>query len=226
MIEELTDLAMIDGSQVADNASVLIIKNNIKLISKVFFLHQFEIDPTLGIPIIVFDSIRRLSRRYILQKAIQSPAYCDSFRLRSSQQVRFPSLHSAYASRFSSYTVMSSVDSLQQIDVMDAGNQISLLSYLLHTYFLFPDNQANESLLIEMLASNVLVSDAVINHTRSSGKYLLQIFAKAIFAKNPDGEINRNFVRASDIYLLCCKVGIEKRNVRDSKIPPFSKRYP
>ena len=36
MIEELTDLAMIDGSQVADNASVLIIKNNIKLISKVF----------------------------------------------------------------------------------------------------------------------------------------------------------------------------------------------
>lgn len=105
---------------------------------------------------------------------------------------------------------MSSVDSLQQIDVMDAGNQISLLSYLLHTYFLFPDNQANESLLIEMLASNVLVSDAVINHTRSSGKYLLQIFAKAIFAKNSDGEINRNFVRASDIYLLCCKVGLKR----------------
>ena len=182
MIEELTDLAMIDGSQVADNASVLIIKNNIKLISKVFFLHQFEIDTTLGIPIIVFDSIRRLSRRYILQKAIQFPAYRDSFRLRSSQQVRFPSLYSAYASRFSSYSVMSSVDSRQQIDVMDAGNQISLLSYLLHTYFLFPDNQANESLLIEMLASNVLVSDAVINHTRSSGKYLLQIFAKAIFS--------------------------------------------
>ena len=100
MIEELTDLAMIDGSQVADNASVLIIKNNIKLISKVFLLHQFEIDPTLGIPIIVFDSIRRLSRRYILQKAIQFPAYCDSFRLRSSQQVRFSSLHSAYASPF------------------------------------------------------------------------------------------------------------------------------
>lgn len=36
MIEELTDLSMIDGTQVADNASVLIIKNNIKLVSKVY----------------------------------------------------------------------------------------------------------------------------------------------------------------------------------------------
>lgn len=48
MIEELTDLSMIDGSQVADNASVLIIKNNIKLISKVDFCTNLKNRPNIG----------------------------------------------------------------------------------------------------------------------------------------------------------------------------------
>ena len=99
-----------------------------------------------------------------------------------------------------------SVEPLQQIDVVDAGNQISLLSYLLQTYFIYRNNSANKSLLLEMVSANVLVCDAVVNDANSSGKYLLQIFAKAIFIEYSENSVSQNFLRSSDIYLTCCKV--------------------
>ena len=99
-----------------------------------------------------------------------------------------------------------SVEPLQQIDVVDAGTQNSLLSYLLQTYFIYRNNSANKSLLLEMVSANVLVCDAVVNDANSSGKYLLQIFAKAIFIENSENSVSQNFLRSSDIYLTCCKV--------------------
>lgn len=67
------------------------------------------------------------------------------------------------------------VDQLKSIDIVDGGNTIPLLSYLLHTYFMYPDNQPNEELLLELVGANAMIGNAVIEGESSSGKYLIQV---------------------------------------------------
>ena len=67
------------------------------------------------------------------------------------------------------------VEELKSIEVIDGGNTISLLSYLLQTYFMYPDNQSNEELLQELMSAHAMIGNAVVESDSSSGKYLMQV---------------------------------------------------
>lgn len=71
--------------------------------------------------------------------------------------------------------VIPCVESLQTIEVMDGGNTIPLLSYLIQTYFIYPANKANSDLLLELVACNAEIGNAIVQSSSSSGKYLLQV---------------------------------------------------
>ena len=71
--------------------------------------------------------------------------------------------------------VIPCIESLQSIEVMEGGNTIPLLSYLIQTYFIYPGNKANSELLLELVACNAEIGNAIVQGSSSSGKYLLQI---------------------------------------------------
>ena len=73
------------------------------------------------------------------------------------------------------FHVIPCIDSLQSIDIMDGGNTIQLLSYLIQTYFIYPGNKANSDILLELVACNAEIGNAIVQGSSSSGKYLLQI---------------------------------------------------
>ena len=73
------------------------------------------------------------------------------------------------------FHVIPCIDSLQSIDIMDGGNTIQLLSYLIQTYFIYPGNKANSDLLLDLVACNAEIGNAIVQASSSSGKYLLQI---------------------------------------------------
>lgn len=61
------------------------------------------------------------------------------------------------------------------VDVVDGGNTIPFLSYLIHTYFMYPENRANSELLMSLMTANAKIGNAIVQDNSSSGKYLLQV---------------------------------------------------
>lgn len=64
---------------------------------------------------------------------------------------------------------------IETVDVVDGGNTIPFLSYLIHTYFMYPENHANSELLMNLMTANAKIGNAIVQDNSSSGKYLLQV---------------------------------------------------
>lgn len=67
------------------------------------------------------------------------------------------------------------VKAIETVDVVDGSNTIPFLSYLIHTYFMYPENHANSDLLMSLMTANAKIGNAIVQDNSSSGKYLLQV---------------------------------------------------
>lgn len=170
LLEELTDLVVLPEVQAIDPGVVMIIKNNTKLVGKVK-------DDDNG------DDDNRQSK-YTAHHLLSCILFANYLASSSGKSIDrhtgiTPTLLN-FASRcqvilLRMLRVSPCVEELKSIEVIDGGNTISLLSYLLQTYFMYPDNQSNEELLQELMSAHAMIGNAVVESDSSSGKYLMQV---------------------------------------------------
>ena len=97
--------------------------------------------------------------------------------------------------------------SLQSLEVMSDDNTIHLIDYFVHSVFLYPQCAHVADFLFSLLHASPVVCDGIMDGDISSGKYLVQTFAKSLLLPAPEHKVARNFLLTSSFYLTSCRVG-------------------